>query len=104
MVVNCSRPDPRVSKRGVECWPLVCPVLTCAYTAVAEGECCPRCVSDPCLADRLAYDIRQTCPGPAGVARLSGDTWRMPSSPCTTCKCKNGNVCCSVDPDCLQNY
>uniref|UniRef100_A0A8C5BL75 Neural EGFL like 1 n=1 Tax=Gadus morhua TaxID=8049 RepID=A0A8C5BL75_GADMO len=88
----------------VECWPLQCPVLTCEYAAVAEGECCPRCVSDPCQAERLPYDVRRTCRDPAGAARLSGASWRMPSSPCTTCKCKNGNVCCSVDPDCLQNY
>lgn len=72
----------------VDCWPLVCPVLMCEYTAVAEGECCPRCVTDPCLADNLSYDIRQTCQDPAGVLRLSGDTWHMPNSPCTTCKCK----------------
>ena len=62
----------------------------CEYTAVAEGECCPRCVADPCLADNLSYDIRQTCQDPAGAVRLSGDTWHMPNSPCTTCKCKVG--------------
>lgn len=74
----------------VDCWPLVCPVLMCEYTAVAEGECCPRCVTDPCLADNLSYDIRQTCQDPAGIVRLSGDTWHMPNSPCTTCQCKVG--------------
>ncbi|KAF0021385.1 hypothetical protein F2P81_026363 [Scophthalmus maximus] len=62
----------------------------CEYTAVAEGECCPRCVASPCLADSLSYDIRQTCQDPAGVARLSGDTWHMPNSPCTACTCKVG--------------
>jgi len=62
----------------------------CEYTAVAEGECCPRCVTDPCLADNLSYDIRQTCKDPVGITRLSGDTWHMPKSPCTTCKCKVG--------------
>lgn len=72
----------------MDCWPLVCPVLMCEYTAVAEGECCPRCVTDPCMADKLSYDIRQTCEDPTGIARLSGDTWHMPNSPCTTCKCK----------------
>uniref|UniRef100_A0A4W6EJE0 Neural EGFL like 1 n=1 Tax=Lates calcarifer TaxID=8187 RepID=A0A4W6EJE0_LATCA len=80
----------RCMEGEVDCWPLVCPVLMCEYTAVAEGECCPRCVTDPCLADNLSYDIRQTCQDPAGVARFSGDTWHMPSSPCTTCKCKVG--------------
>uniref|UniRef100_A0A8C2W9W8 Neural EGFL like 1 n=1 Tax=Cyclopterus lumpus TaxID=8103 RepID=A0A8C2W9W8_CYCLU len=93
----------RCMEGEVDCWPLVCPALTCEYTAVAEGECCPRCVADPCLADNLSYDIRQTCQDPAGAVRLSGDTWRMSNSPCTTCECKNGNVCCSVDLECLQN-
>lgn len=74
----------------MDCWSLVCPVLMCEYTAVAEGECCPRCVADPCLADNLSYDIRQTCQDPAGIMRLSGDTWHMPNSPCTSCKCKVG--------------
>uniref|UniRef100_A0A3B3X2L9 Neural EGFL like 1 n=1 Tax=Poecilia mexicana TaxID=48701 RepID=A0A3B3X2L9_9TELE len=93
----------RCMEGEVDCWPLVCPVLLCEYTAVAEGECCPRCVTDPCLADNLSYDIRQTCTDPTGVTRLSGDTWHMPKSPCTTCKCKNGNICCLVELDCLQN-
>ncbi|MEQ2250213.1 Protein kinase C-binding protein nell1, partial [Ilyodon furcidens] len=78
----------RCMEGEVDCWPLVCPVLLCEYTAVAEGECCPRCVTDPCLADNLSYDIRQACTDPTGVTRLSGDTWHMPQSPCTTCKCK----------------
>lgn len=87
--VSLPPPLPMPLQEGeVDCWPLVCPVMMCEYTAVAEGECCPRCVTDPCLADNLSYDIRQTCQDPAGMARLSGDTWRMPNSPCTTCKCK----------------
>ncbi|KAK6291183.1 hypothetical protein J4Q44_G00384160 [Coregonus suidteri] len=72
----------------VECWPLACPVLACKYSALAEGECCPHCVTDPCLADNIAYDIRQTCQDPTGITRLSSATWPMPGSPCTTCKCK----------------
>uniref|UniRef100_A0A8C7FRZ5 Neural EGFL like 1 n=1 Tax=Oncorhynchus kisutch TaxID=8019 RepID=A0A8C7FRZ5_ONCKI len=87
----------------VDCWPLACPVLVCKYSALAEGECCPHCVTDPCLADNIAYDIMQTCQDPAGITRLSSATWPMPGSPCTTCKCKNGSVCCSVELDCLQN-
>uniref|UniRef100_A0A8C7UGB1 Neural EGFL like 1 n=1 Tax=Oncorhynchus mykiss TaxID=8022 RepID=A0A8C7UGB1_ONCMY len=87
----------------VDCWPLACPVLACKYSALAEGECCPHCVTDPCLADNIAYDIMQTCQDPAGITRLSSATWPMPGSPCTTCKCKNGSVCCSVELDCLQN-
>ncbi|XP_062311198.1 protein kinase C-binding protein NELL1-like [Osmerus eperlanus] len=87
----------------VDCWPLACPVLPCDFSSVAEGECCPRCVTDPCLADSLSYDITLTCQDLQGTTRLSGATWRVPSSPCTTCTCKNGSVCCSVELDCLHN-
>ncbi|XP_044871810.1 protein kinase C-binding protein NELL1 isoform X6 [Mauremys mutica] len=87
----------------VDCWPLLCPNPNCEYTAISEGECCPRCVSDPCLADQITYDIRKTCVDGYGITRLSGSVWTMAGSPCTTCKCKNGNVCCSVDLDCLHN-
>ncbi|XP_075783858.1 protein kinase C-binding protein NELL1 isoform X6 [Pelodiscus sinensis] len=87
----------------VDCWPLLCPDPNCEYTAISEGECCPHCVSDPCLADQITYDIRKTCLDGYGITRLSGSVWTMVGSPCTTCKCKNGNVCCSVDLDCLHN-
>ncbi|XP_053122617.1 protein kinase C-binding protein NELL1 isoform X7 [Hemicordylus capensis] len=87
----------------VDCWPLACPTLNCDYTAISEGECCPHCVSDPCLADNVTYDIRKTCLDGYGISRLSGSVWTMTGSPCTTCKCKNGNVCCSVDLECLHN-
>uniref|UniRef100_A0A8D3DRU3 Neural EGFL like 1 n=1 Tax=Scophthalmus maximus TaxID=52904 RepID=A0A8D3DRU3_SCOMX len=92
----------RCMEGEADCWPLLCPALMCEYTAVAEGECCPRCVTSPCLADSLSYDIRQTCQDPAGVARLSGDTWHMPNSPCTACTCKVGRsiaICLGVTPD-----
>ncbi|GAB5577669.1 protein kinase C-binding protein NELL1 isoform X3 [Prionailurus iriomotensis] len=76
----------------VDCWPLTCPNLSCEYTAMLEGECCPRCVSDPCLADNIAYDIRKTCLDSYGISRLSGAVWTMAGSPCTTCKCKGMEV------------
>ncbi|KAF4796635.1 hypothetical protein TURU_082423 [Turdus rufiventris] len=75
----------------VDCWPLQCPTLNCEYTAISEGECCPHCVSDPCLADNITYDIRKTCPDGYGITRLSGAVWTMVGSPCTTCKCKAQN-------------
>ncbi|XP_051885506.1 protein kinase C-binding protein NELL1-like isoform X1 [Pristis pectinata] len=87
----------------VDCWPLTCPALSCQYTTIPDGECCPHCVSDPCLADNMVYDIRQTCIDNHGITRLSGSIWTMAGSPCTTCKCKNGNICCSVDVECLYN-
>ncbi|XP_055505149.1 protein kinase C-binding protein NELL1-like [Leucoraja erinacea] len=87
----------------VDCWPVSCPALHCEYTTMADGECCPHCVSDPCLADSAVYDIRQTCTDNHGIARLGGSIWTSAGSPCTTCTCKNGNICCSVDVECLYN-
>ncbi|MBN3326071.1 NELL1 protein, partial [Atractosteus spatula] len=72
----------------VDCWPFACPSLNCEYTSLSEGECCPHCVSDPCLADNIVYDIRKTCLDHYGITRLSGSIWTMAGSPCTTCKCK----------------
>uniref|UniRef100_A0A673Z507 Neural EGFL like 1 n=1 Tax=Salmo trutta TaxID=8032 RepID=A0A673Z507_SALTR len=87
----------------VDCWPLACPVLACKYSALVEGECCPHCVTDPCLADNIANDIRQTCQDPAGITRLSSATWPMPGSPCTTCKCKkDGGNCVLGDIQCCR--
>uniref|UniRef100_A0AAY5E9X8 Neural EGFL like 1 n=1 Tax=Electrophorus electricus TaxID=8005 RepID=A0AAY5E9X8_ELEEL len=100
-IYNCQQC--RCLEGEVECWRLACPVLPCEYTAVLDGECCPRCVTDPCLADNVPYDIRQTCHDPTGITRLSGAVWNVPTSPCTICKCKNGSICCSVELDCLQN-
>ncbi|XP_063293927.1 protein kinase C-binding protein NELL1 isoform X3 [Pelobates fuscus] len=93
----------RCMEGEVDCWPMTCPTLNCEYTAVSEGECCPHCVEDPCLADNVTYDIKKTCQDNHGIARLSGAVWTMVGSPCTTCKCKNGSVCCSVDLECLYN-
>ncbi|CAB1339693.1 unnamed protein product [Coregonus sp. 'balchen'] len=64
-----------LSEGEVDCWPLACPVLSCKYSALAEGECCPHCVTDPCVADNIAYDIRQTCQDPTGITRLSSATF-----------------------------
>ncbi|XP_068116533.1 protein kinase C-binding protein NELL1 isoform X1 [Hyperolius riggenbachi] len=87
----------------VDCWPISCPALSCEYTALSEGECCPHCVDDPCAADNITYDIRKTCQDSQGMTRLSGSVWTMSGTPCTTCICKNGSVCCSVDLECLHN-
>ncbi|XP_055076971.1 protein kinase C-binding protein NELL1-like [Periophthalmus magnuspinnatus] len=88
----------------VECWPLPCPVLSCSYSALPQGECCPRCVSDPCTAQEVPPPaLGLSCRDQSGSEHLSGDTWHLPNSPCTTCQCKNGSVCCAVELECLQN-
>ncbi|XP_047660262.1 protein kinase C-binding protein NELL2 isoform X2 [Tachysurus fulvidraco] len=86
----------------VDCWPMPCAPLTdCEFVAVPEGECCPRCISDPCQADTLLNDFTKTCVDEYGITRLSGSTWNKHATECSICQCKNGHVCCSVDPLCL---
>ncbi|XP_054632815.1 protein kinase C-binding protein NELL2 isoform X1 [Dunckerocampus dactyliophorus] len=85
----------------VDCWPLSCPPVDCEFTVVPEGECCPRCVSDPCLADTIRNDITKTCSDEHHISRFSGSSWIKHGTECTLCQCKNGHICCSVDPMCL---
>ncbi|XP_026118895.1 protein kinase C-binding protein NELL2-like, partial [Carassius auratus] len=86
----------------VDCWPISCaPVADCEFTVVPEGECCPRCVSDPCLADTIRNDITKSCVDEYGVTRFSGSAWTKHGMECSLCQCKNGHICCSVDPLCL---
>ncbi|XP_017340122.1 protein kinase C-binding protein NELL2 [Ictalurus punctatus] len=85
----------------VDCWPLLCPPAHCDFTMVPEGECCPRCVTDPCLAQSVRNDVTKTCEDEHGIMRFSGSSWVKHGTECTLCQCKNGHICCSVDPLCL---
>uniref|UniRef100_A0A3Q3VWZ9 Uncharacterized protein n=1 Tax=Mola mola TaxID=94237 RepID=A0A3Q3VWZ9_MOLML len=85
----------------VDCWPLPCPLVDCEFTVVPEGECCPRCVTDPCQADTIRNDITKTCTDEHNISRFSGSSWIKHGTECTLCQCKNGHICCSVDPMCL---
>ncbi|MCI4383814.1 hypothetical protein PGIGA_G00031020 [Pangasianodon gigas] len=100
-IYNCQQC--RCLQGEVGCVSLSCPVLLCNHSTVLEGECCPRCIPDPCVDNIETSDPRQTCHDPNGVTRLSGAMWSDPNAPCTTCTCKNGKICCSVDLDCIQN-
>ncbi|XP_041113955.1 protein kinase C-binding protein NELL2-like isoform X1 [Polyodon spathula] len=85
----------------VDCWPLSCPKIECEFTVIPEGECCPRCVSDPCQADTVRNDITKTCTDEHNMVRFTGSSWIKHGTECTICQCKNGHVCCLVDPMCL---
>ncbi|CAL8323174.1 unnamed protein product [Lota lota] len=87
----------------VDCWPVTCAALgDCELSGVPEGECCPRCVSDPCRADPVApdNDLAGTCTDESGLTRFGGATWTKHGAECVLCQCKNGHVCCSKDPLC----
>ncbi|MGH0137314.1 UNVERIFIED_CONTAM: hypothetical protein FKN15_069950, partial [Acipenser sinensis] len=85
----------------VDCWPLFCPKIECEFTVIPEGECCPRCVSDPCQADTVRNDLTKTCTDEHNMVRFTGSSWIKHGTECTLCHCKNGHVCCLVDPMCL---
>lgn len=77
------------SQQGqVDCWPLPCPPVDCEFTVVPEGECCPRCVTDPCQADTVRNDITKTCTDEHNISRFSGSSWIKHGTECTLCQCK----------------
>lgn len=77
------------SQQGqVDCWPLPCPPVDCEFTMVPEGECCPRCVTDPCQADTIRNDITKTCTDEHNISRFSGSSWIKHGTECTLCQCK----------------
>lgn len=72
----------------VDCWPLPCPPVDCEFTVVPEGECCARCVTDPCQADTIRNDITKTCTDEHNISRFSGSSWIKHGTECTLCQCK----------------
>uniref|UniRef100_A0A2K6F1G7 Protein kinase C-binding protein NELL2 n=1 Tax=Propithecus coquereli TaxID=379532 RepID=A0A2K6F1G7_PROCO len=99
-VQNCQQC--RCLQGEVDCWPLPCPDVECEFSVLPENECCPRCVTDPCQADTIRNDITKTCLDEMNVVRFTGSSWIKHGTECTLCQCKNGHICCSVDPQCLQ--
>ncbi|XP_066039225.1 protein kinase C-binding protein NELL2 [Chamaea fasciata] len=99
-IQNCQQC--RCLQGEVDCWPLPCPEVDCEFSVLPENECCPRCVTDPCQADTVRNDITKTCLDETNVIRFTGSSWIKHGTECTLCQCKNGHVCCSVDPQCLQ--
>ncbi|XP_036865489.2 protein kinase C-binding protein NELL2 isoform X1 [Manis javanica] len=85
-----------------DCGPLPCPEAECEFSVLPDGQCCRRCVADPCQADAIRNDITKTCLDEMNVVRFTGASWIKHGTECTLCQCKNGHICCSVDPQCLQ--
>lgn len=81
-------PPPALQQGQVDCWPLPCPPVDCEFTVVPEGECCPRCVTDPCQADTIRNDITKTCTDEHNISRFSGSSWIKHGTECTLCQCK----------------
>jgi len=76
----------------VDCWPLDCPPTpSCLAPVLVPGACCPSCP---------ACNNNSSCGPHAGLLRQEGDSWRLPSAPCTSCLCKSGAVYCASVADC----
>uniref|UniRef100_A0A8C6SK78 Neural EGFL like 1 n=1 Tax=Neogobius melanostomus TaxID=47308 RepID=A0A8C6SK78_9GOBI len=94
----------RCSDGAVDCGPLLCPVLTCSYTALPQGSAVPAVCRTPARGGAGGRAHRGAeLQRPGRTERLSGDSWLLPHEPCTRCQCKSGSVCCAVDLQCLQN-
>lgn len=73
---RCVCADGRVQCAVAECQPVACKANE--NLVIPPGQCCPRCVSNPCLS--------------AGKEYQHGDQWQKNS--CTTCVCERGQSKC----------
>lgn len=75
----------------IDCWPIECPPPNCDNPTLKEGDCCPRCIEDPCsLDDTGDTNLTSKESGCTYMGRVyrPGDRWALPDAHCTTCKCK----------------
>ncbi|KAK2582546.1 hypothetical protein KPH14_004838 [Odynerus spinipes] len=90
----------------IDCWQMECPPVTCSNPVTEDGDCCPRCEDDPCARDvslnatSLSVPTRPRPCSYAGIIHDSGSSWQDPHDKCTTCECKDGQLCCSYDYGC----
>ncbi|XP_050460759.1 protein kinase C-binding protein NELL1-like isoform X2 [Cataglyphis hispanica] len=90
----------------IDCWQMECPPVTCSNPVTEEGDCCPRCEDDPCAREVHTNGTMLTVPSRprpcsyAGIVHDSGSSWQDPHDKCTTCECKDGQLCCSYDYGC----
>ncbi|KAM0736234.1 Protein kinase C-binding protein NELL1 [Formica fusca] len=90
----------------IDCWQMECPPVTCSNPVTEEGDCCPRCEDDPCAREVPTNGTMFTVPSRprpcsyAGIVHDSGSSWQDPHDKCTTCECKDGQLCCSYDYGC----
>uniref|UniRef100_A0A3Q1CIX6 VWFC domain-containing protein n=1 Tax=Amphiprion ocellaris TaxID=80972 RepID=A0A3Q1CIX6_AMPOC len=79
---SCSRCS--CSDGQVQCWVAECRQVACKpdeNLVIPAGQCCPQCVSNPCLS--------------AGKQYQHGQQWRKDD--CTTCVCDRGQSRCNTD-------
>ena len=69
-----------------DCWPQECPPVYCANSHIPPGDCCPRCLDDPCGPDR-GNSIQRDSESVLGCHHNSNNYTIQPEW-CTTCECK----------------
>ncbi|XP_076761717.1 protein kinase C-binding protein NELL1 isoform X4 [Xylocopa sonorina] len=90
----------------IDCWQMECPPVTCSNPVTEDGDCCPRCEDDPCARElpgngtSLSVLTRPRPCSYSGIIHNSGSSWQDPHDKCTTCECKDGQLCCSYDYGC----
>ncbi|XP_076224433.1 protein kinase C-binding protein NELL1 isoform X3 [Nomia melanderi] len=90
----------------IDCWQMECPPVTCSNPVTEDGDCCPRCEDDPCAREppgngtTLSILTRPRPCSYSGIIHDSGSSWQDPHDKCTTCECKDGQLCCSYDYGC----
>ncbi|XP_076324336.1 protein kinase C-binding protein NELL2-like isoform X1 [Tachypleus tridentatus] len=98
----------------IDCWELECPPVTCDYPVLHEGDCCYRCEDDVCSSQTFSRDEvsgnatsnqhhDQGCTY-KGYLYQSGESIPINHDPCTSCNCKDGQLCCSYTPTCLASF
>ncbi|XP_076396459.1 protein kinase C-binding protein NELL1 isoform X4 [Megachile rotundata] len=90
----------------IDCWQMECPPVSCSNPVTEDGDCCPRCEDDPCARElpgngtSLSLLTRPRPCSYSGIIHDSGSSWQDPHDKCTTCECKDGQLCCSYDYGC----
>ncbi|KAI1301911.1 Protein kinase C-binding protein NELL1 [Halotydeus destructor] len=95
----------------VDCWDLKCPPTNCENAVRREGDCCARCEDDPCdwppghSGNGTALESNDILTDSdcvyLGRTYLSGQQVALEKEdPCTSCKCKNGRLCCTYSSSC----
>ncbi|KAG5897029.1 hypothetical protein JTB14_021751 [Gonioctena quinquepunctata] len=86
----------------IDCVEMKCPPLFCKDPIPNPEDCCPHC-EDPCSRENgNVSSLGQQCSF-AGVMYESGAQFTDPKDPCTSCDCKDGELCCSYNYDCSDD-
>ncbi|CAG7730596.1 unnamed protein product, partial [Allacma fusca] len=88
----------------IDCWPIDCPPINCHNAFLPEGDCCFRCpeeeTADKCTHWHANNTECQLLQNTIDTIE-SGTRVTLPLHHCITCKCQDGDLCCTYDYDCV---